>query len=176
MAGAGRRSAQLVIPPGATGDLALTLASVAGTVVFRNIKLETGTLATPWSPRHVQGEIALCQRYFAKSHGIDTVPANGQPGTGMTGAAVTATLLASQRVSFQTAMRATPTVALLAGQVGSPVNGRWAYSQSGSWTYASSASAADVDTMGFSADLGVTGATAGSSYRLSGGWTASAEL
>ena len=175
-AGAGRRSAQLAVPPGATGDLGLTLASAAGTVAFRNIKLETGAMATPWSARHIQAELALCQRYFSKSHAIDTAPANGQPGTGMTGAAVNATLLASQRVSFPTPMRAPPGVALLAGQVGTPVNGRWAYNQSGSWTYASSASPVDVDTTGFTADLGVTGATSGSSYRLSGGWTASAEL
>ncbi len=176
IAGAGRRSTQLAIPPGATGDLGVTLASSGGAVAFRNIKLETGAMATPWSPRHMPGELALCQRYFSKSHAIDTVPANGQPGTGMTGAAISATLLASQRVCFQVPMRATPSVALLAGQVGTPVNGRWAYNISGSWTYAGSASAVDVDAMGFSADLGVTGANPGSSYRLSGGWTASAEL
>ena len=175
-AGAGRRSAQLAIPAGANGDLGLTLASTGGTSSFRTIKLETGSLATPWSPRHMPGELALCQRYFSKSHAIDTVPANGQPGTGMTGAAVNATVIASQRIGFQTPMRTAPSVVLLAGQVGTPVNGRWAFNQGGGWTYASSASPVDVDTTGFNADLGVTGAAAGSSYRLSGGWTASAEL
>lgn len=175
-AGAGRRSAQLAIPAGATGDLSLTLASASGTANFRNIKLEAGALATQWSPRHMAAELALCQRYFSKSHAIDTTPANGQPGTGMTGAAVTATLLASQRVSFQAPMRVAPTVVLIAGTVGTPVNGRWAFNQTGAWTYAGSASPVDIDTMGFTADLGVTGVSAGLSYRLSGGWTASAEL
>ncbi len=174
--GPGRRSAMINIPLGASGDLALTLASSSGAVSFRYIKLEVGRLATAWSPRSLQAELALCQRYFAKSHALDTAPANGQPGTMTAGHAMLATLLSSQRISFQTPMRTTPAVTLLAGQVGTPVNSRWAFNQAGSWIYSSSATAADVDASGFSAELGVTGATAGLSYRLAGGWTASAEL
>lgn len=45
------------------------------------VKGDATAEADPFSPRHIQQELALCQRYFEKSFPVGTTPANGASAT-----------------------------------------------------------------------------------------------
>lgn len=44
------------------------------TIDIAQLKVEKGAFATPFVPRHISEEIALCQRYYCKSYHITTSP------------------------------------------------------------------------------------------------------
>jgi hypothetical protein len=78
------------------------------------LQLELGSVATPYTSMTgtIQGETALCQRYYQKSYTQSTTPAtNGASGYTFTPYPANATNLASLGyVSFPVMMRAAPTV------------------------------------------------------------------
>jgi len=47
-----------------------------GTMSLANVQIEEGATATAFEIRELETEVALCQRYFCKSHDIDTAPFN----------------------------------------------------------------------------------------------------
>jgi hypothetical protein len=51
-----------------------TVGIVNGDLDFAQVQLEEGSVATLFEQRHIQQELALCQRYYEKSYDIDTVP------------------------------------------------------------------------------------------------------
>ena len=46
----------------------------SGTFDIAQVQIEPGPVATPFEQRPIGTELALCQRYFEKSHNIDVVP------------------------------------------------------------------------------------------------------
>lgn len=174
--GSGRRAVTLQLPATLSSHIPVSIGPASTPVTFSNIKLETGNIMTAWNPRTTLEELSLCQRYFAKSHAAEVAPANGQAASGLMGIALLSNLIASQRIQLPTTMRVAPTVAFLSGQVGTPVDGRWAFYQAGSWPYASSIYPTGTTASGFAAEMIVSGITAGAAYMVFGGWTASAEL
>ena len=53
-----------------------TTLNFTGTLSLANVQVEEGDTATAFEIRELETEIALCQRYFCKSHDIDTAPFN----------------------------------------------------------------------------------------------------
>jgi len=51
-----------------------SLGHQSGTFDIAQVKLEEGSVATPFAPRHMAEELALCQRYYEKSYSIDVIP------------------------------------------------------------------------------------------------------
>lgn len=174
--GTGRRGATLTLPSGATGNLSLSLAPSGASSAFRRFKLERGPLTTLWQPRSAFVETALCQRYFAKSHALATAPSNGALGSSMIGAVRASNFVQAPWLRLPVAMRATPSIAFLAGSVGTPVAGQWALLNGATWSYGSGITTIGATESGFAAEMTLAGLTIGASHALVGGWTASAEL
>lgn len=128
------------------------------------------------APRTAAEELALCQRYFAKSYSPEVAPGNGQPGVGLGGVALLSNLIGSQRITLPVPMRAAPSLSFFAPRVGTPSEGQWAFYVAGAWTASSSIYATGVTTAGFGAEMIVSGASAGAAYMRFGSLTASAEL
>ena len=51
-----------------------SLGQQSGTFDIAQVQIEPGPVATPFEQRPIGTELALCQRYFEKSHNIDVVP------------------------------------------------------------------------------------------------------
>jgi Protein of unknown function (DUF2793) len=102
-AGAGRRGASVQVPPGVTGPFALQLSPASGAVSFRRPKLEIGASATTWRPRHLQRELALCQRHYFEMSAEFIGGSLVYDGYGDSGSALVPVV-----IPFPAPMRATP--------------------------------------------------------------------
>ena len=77
------------------------------------VQLEAGSVATPFEHRQYGQELALCQRYFAKSYNQSVAPGTASNYNGAPGRFVDATQsYAAVQVFFPVSMRATPTATL----------------------------------------------------------------
>ena len=86
---------------------------VAGTVTayIGAVKLEKGTVATPYAPKPMWAELTACQRYYQTSWPNLSLPANvGAPWYIAAYATVQNTYLAIGHVPFKPQMRTTPTM------------------------------------------------------------------
>jgi hypothetical protein len=92
-----------------------TLGQQSGTFDIAQVRLEVGTVATPFEPRPPQVELALCQRYFFSTYAAGDYP--GKPSASFNGAHMgrqpsygsdNYTILG--RLSFPVAMRTTPSL------------------------------------------------------------------
>jgi hypothetical protein len=85
----------------------------SATFYITGVQLEPGTVATPFERRSFGAELALCQRYFAKTYDTGTVPGTvtsaGAISTNVNGAWVYAP---SGTWCFPVAMRTQPTITL----------------------------------------------------------------
>lgn len=161
-AGAGRRSVTLT--PTIGGNITLSLQrSGGGSVFFRRVKCEVGTVATPWTPRPYALEQALCGRYFVA--GASTGYILGQ--------ADAASTWLAQFMAFPGIMRAVPTLTF-----SNPHNADASLSVLVGTFRGGSTVAAASATTGFNAYTTVTGGgmTAGAVYLAQGRYFASAEL
>jgi len=107
----------------ATGATSVVGTSGA-TWYITGVQLEAGDTATPFEHRSYGQELALCQRYYAKSYAIGTVPGTAtnigafmHPYTAITGN------ILRQTVPFKVSMRASPTVIIYGGNTGA--TGYW---------------------------------------------------
>ena len=72
-------SMQFTLPSSAANGIyfnvanGMTLAN-GNTLVFSNVQLEAGSVATPFERRQIGTELALCQRYFETSYNLGTAP------------------------------------------------------------------------------------------------------
>lgn len=175
-AGAGRQSATITLGAGETGSVKVRLAPPGGGGYFSRVKLEVGASATPWAPRTLAEELALCQRFFAKSFPAATAPQNAYALPVHAGFAWSATGMDVQRISLPTRMRATPTIALY-GPAGVGDGTRWGYHYpSGSWVQASGQAVTAATDAAFTVRLTGAGFTFGDAVIAAGSWTASAEV
>jgi hypothetical protein len=98
-----------------TSGSATWRATTGATFYITGVQLEAGTVATPFEHRSFGQELALCQRYFAKTYQQDTVPgATGTTGVGafFTPNPVTNSYPILGTWNFPSTMRATPTIVL----------------------------------------------------------------
>jgi len=105
------------------------------------VQLEKGSTATSFDYRPYGTELALCQRYYAKTFSIGTAPANNTTTTGaLRGTA--RVINASSQIDpaanwrFPVSMRASPTITLFSSGTGS-TNGQW--NNDGSTSYSANA-------------------------------------
>ncbi|SOE17810.1 uncharacterized protein DUF2793 [Hoeflea halophila] len=63
-AGSGRQAVRLTLGGGDSGNVALSLSAVAGSVGFARVKLELAPVASRWRSRRAGEELFLCQRYY----------------------------------------------------------------------------------------------------------------
>jgi hypothetical protein len=108
-AGSGRRFCLITVPAAATGDVAVTLS--APNLSFARPMVQTGTEPGPFERLPAGVTMALCQRYFAKTFPLATIPASN---AGLSGALVSHAIVANAipivRWAFPAPMRAVPTL------------------------------------------------------------------
>jgi len=162
-----------VLTAPATGHWTLPNIPITAT----EIQLELGEVATPFERRSYGQELALCQRYFCKSIPQGVAVGNNTTGMDDRGAIGTCFLsgqIQSNTILFPVTMRATPTWTLWRTTT-TPTNNTWTFFNGSAW--------ADISNLGVTGNdskFQVTGSAAGgsngSSYILSGHWSASIEL
>ena len=132
------------------------------------VQLEVGSVATPFEHRSFGEELALCQRYFAKSYNHSVTPGTAPDFVGCPGRFVDATSsYASVQVFLPVTMRATPTVTLF-----NPSTGATASIRSDSTDHAASTS--QIGETGFF--FFANNSSIGTSSSIRGHYTAEAEL
>ena len=105
---------------GTSSYLQLTMGfpiNVIETIDIWGVQLESGSVATPFTTASgsIGGELALCQRYYAKSYAQGTAPATNGTANGLVFGAATATLASTAYVvSVRTpvVMRTSPTITI----------------------------------------------------------------
>ncbi len=102
------RSVTINVPANFTGNIPVTLAPVSGAVTFRSVRLEVGSIPTAGIVRTLSEEMALCGRYFQKSHASNVRP--GTPSSAAPGTASTAAGLYYTSMRFVGQMQRTPTM------------------------------------------------------------------
>ena len=162
--------------------------NVAGTngatIYWTAVKVEKGSIATPFVPDDRQVSLAKCQRYFQSSFPLGIVPQDGLTYNGggyQSGglACYSATDAYINFITFPTQMRAAPTTTIYASSLtsGGAGNGKWGYfvGSGGPWTAATT----NLNGVATGISGGVTSSSAfsnNSSALYYGGWAASAEL
>ncbi|MCX9024603.1 MAG: hypothetical protein OIN85_00740 [Candidatus Methanoperedens sp.] len=130
--------------------------------------------------RHIEEELAICQRYYEKSFAITTAPSNSGNFYHVTGIAYTTSKVTCQGITFKVWKRATPTIAFFGPGGG---GGQWQPALNGSGV--GTITSVDVTTFNpsasqndFYATITATGTpfTVGSGYTVNGEWTADAEI
>jgi hypothetical protein len=109
-------TANIAVPAAATTGIEILFtvgAQISGTWQIGNAQLEVGTVATPFERRQFGQEVALCQRYFAKTFPLTVAPASNTSnyyGAMCTSAASTLAYGFTVNWRFPVEMRATPTL------------------------------------------------------------------
>jgi hypothetical protein len=144
------------------------------TFYLTGVQLEKGSTATSFDYRPYSAELAMCQRYFEKSFGIDIAPANGlTKGYKITSAIINSTTAYSNHIYYSVRKRSTPTVTGYNSNDGTS-SGQPAYFVAGSWNNGASFSA-DGSDGGFSFNFTGTFSLLGA-YHTTFAWTSSSEL
>jgi hypothetical protein len=90
-----------------------SLGQQSGTFDIAQVQLEPGAAATPFEQRSIGTELALCQRYFCKSYGIDVTPGSVSFNLGNPNSLSAANLAwIACNVSFPVTMRTNPSVSI----------------------------------------------------------------
>jgi hypothetical protein len=91
-----------------------SLGQQSGTFDIAQVQLEIGQTATEFERRHISEELALCQRYYEKSHSIGNVPgSSGSQNDGVqffAGGSIPTNSYLSCSVQFVTRKKANPTI------------------------------------------------------------------
>lgn len=119
-AGTGRRSATVTLPSGATGNVIVQITATSAS--YRQLKLEVGAAATPFSARPWATELVMCQRYYEKSYNLSAKPGTAGAGDGRSTTLATGLPTAAhswgQAVAFKVAKRANPAVTVYSHATG----------------------------------------------------------
>jgi hypothetical protein len=166
---------QYYAPTGATS----VVGTNGATFYITGVQLEVGSVATPFEREIYSVTLAKAQRYFETSFPIGTAPTNATS----TKSQYSATQLSSTGiyvgVTLGVSKRSSPTIVVYSSDlVGSPsANQIQYYNNAGTgWTNASSTGTGSNNNNTFAVAATTSGTTAGYSYFVGFGWTASAEL
>jgi hypothetical protein len=168
----GSYSASPLIITGQTAGAVMSVEFNAGTL--GKVKLELGSVPTPFVMGDYEAEVLRCQRYCQKiGFNIDTAPSNGVSTSQFIGAIITSTIITTT-VRFFRPMRTTPSITFFRGLNGT-TNGQWAL-YNGSWVDTASTIINTSDPT--QANIGLTFAalTIGQSYTVQGGALLNSEL
>jgi hypothetical protein len=149
-------------------------------IIFGNVQLEAGAVATPFEFEHISTTLAKCQRYFEKSYNIGTTPGTAATLEESIGLGVyTNTPAAYNRIGsgvfFKVPKRATPTIVQYAPYSGSTAAASNATSGDGS-TAVGYVSAQQPNQNGFNIAASIGGSTSTGYFTIFYAYTASAEL
>ena len=145
------------------------------------VKLEVGSIATPFVPDDYAVSLGKCQRYYEKSFPISTAPAGGLASLINTGSAFVNGALMTY-IAFKVTKRAAPTFVGYRGNTVAGTDSQWNfYNAVGAWTNGGTTSPNVINTIGIAVqtnDPGGGGITipANGSTIVDGNWTADAEL
>lgn len=91
----------------------VTVNSASDVLYITDVQLEIGAIATPFERRSTEQEMALCHRYYWKSYRYATAPGANtdfQSAVMIAGSDAGASVYVSQYFTFNSAMRAIPTI------------------------------------------------------------------
>jgi hypothetical protein len=165
----------------ATSNQVNAVDSTSNNIYLTGVQLEVGDTATPFEHRSFGDELAKCQRYFEKSFAQGTAPAIGISGNGANNdigsIAYVSNNTRTPSVRYSVTKRAAPTVTQYhpGGYGTHGTNNKPAVYIGGAWSSPSSVAVQSQETF-FFLDVTITGASTGSGYLTSLGWTADAEL
>lgn len=150
-----------------------SLGQQSGTFDIANVQLEAGTIATPFEIRGFATELQLCQRYYEKSFNYNVLPASalGDNRLGIVGSYSGASV--AGYIPFKVRKRASGSATIYNALI-STANTVSVF-VSGSFVTTGTATP-PFNEYGINLDLSASGASTGSSYLLSGHWTAETEL
>lgn len=155
------------LPSGAAHGLELSIARASGACRIALVQAHVGPDAPAFPHRAPAQELALCQRYFEKSHALATAP-GGAPGAGNCSATIGAPSSAAYTtLSFKVQKRAAPTFTVFDG---AGTAGKLSYFDT-LWRNAGSPTVASAGEGGFFLQGNIAG-----SLIVNFDWTASAEL
>lgn len=155
------------LPSGVAHGVQLSVSRASGACRIAGVQAHKGADAPAFSVRAPAQEIALCQRYFEKSHNMATAP-GGAPGGGNCSATVGAPgSSAYATLAFKVQKRVTPTFAVFDGLGASA---KVSYYDT-AWRNGGTPSVATANEAGFFVQGNIAG-----SLILNFDWTASAEL
>jgi hypothetical protein len=143
------------------------------TLYITGVQLEAGTTASPFEYRQYGTELALCQRYYAKTYDVATVPATvTNLGVYWSTGTVDGGGNAYMTIRYPVWMRTAPTVTTYSGPSGT--SGVWNYERSGG--SGTNTTSVDNNTSGGGRIYLGTGASGYAGSLIYGHWVASAEL
>ena len=169
--GAGSLSASGVTES-VTGGTDLSIEFSAGTL--SRVKLEKGTVVTPFTKRAFGEELALCQRYFQKSYSYSVAPGTATIAGTTTQGIMTAWLLYACKISFGVQMRISPTLTLYSAYNASATGVASEYNIGGTFIADRASTTSDKNENGFSVSATAGAYTAGNYLRFQ--WIADAEI
>jgi hypothetical protein len=95
-----------------TASQANLIGTAGATFYLTGVQLELGTVATPYEPRPIQTELALCQRYYARLQSLSGTAVGFGAGVVTVGASNLAPSTHSVYVKYPVTMRTYPTMAI----------------------------------------------------------------
>ena len=141
-----------------------------GNGTLKNVKLELGSVVTPFEYPTLGEELAKCQRYYTQSTG--TADLNNRKLTSIGAAYVTGTAQ-TPFIPFPVEMRTEPTLVFYPSEGGS--TGQWNIFVISSWS-AGNVTTVGIIPQGFGARVAKSGLTIGDVHLIHGNYTADAEL
>jgi len=148
-------------------ELAISRAAPGGTLRLSLVQAHIGPDAPPYAHRPPAQELALCQRYFEKSHNLATAP-GGAPGAGSCTSSVGAPGSAAYAtLAFKASKRVAPTFTVYDG---AGASGKISYYDT-AWRNAGTPTIAAASEGGYFLQSNISG-----SLIVNFDWTASAEL
>jgi hypothetical protein len=159
----------------ATSNQVNSASSLNNTFSLAQVKLEIGSISTPFYPKNHNEELEKCKRYFRKSSSENITLEDGMLRHNQY--TVTGIMSGVARNSFEITpeMRATPNVTFYRTSDGD-TSGSAAICINGTWEDANVYSNSQTSSNNLSVGVSKSGIVAGSSYEISVGWSLDSSL
>lgn len=113
VASSGRSGVSIAVPSTSTGNVTVTLTPAIGTVSYKRVQVEMGSVATAFEWRPTSVELLLCQRYYEKGYNQSSAPGSTYiHGQGQYQGSANAGINIIVLVQFKTEKRVVPAVVI----------------------------------------------------------------